>query len=92
MDTLEAVVRRLEGEELQAPGLQVCVGAVQVLHSMQHAMDLPNYFHRESWENQVKAQPVEGGLHQREPGEGVLGQEWQQFHLGRRFLLVCRRQ
>ena len=97
MDELEAVVRWLGGEELQEPGLQVHVGAVQVLHSTQHATDLPNDFLRESWEDQVKAQPgvdhvmpVEGGLHQCEPGEGVLGPEWRQFHLGRRYVLVCR--
>ena len=53
---------------------------------------------QESWENQVKVQPgvdqvkpVEGGLHQCEPGEGVLCPEWRQFHLGWRYVLVCRR-
>ena len=32
VDELEAVVRRLGGEQPQEPGLQVHVGAVQVLH------------------------------------------------------------
>ena len=71
----------------------------QVLHVTQHPMDLLEDLLRKSWENQVKKQPgvdhvmpVEDGLHQCEPGEGILGPEWWQFHLGRRYVLVCRRQ
>ena len=91
MDELEAVVCQLGGELLQEPGLQVHVGVVQVLYSTQYPTELFHDLLRESWEYQVKAQPgvdhvmpVEGGLHQCEPGEGVLG-------LGPRYLLVCRR-
>ena len=75
-------VAELGGEELQEADLQVHVVAVQVFRSKQHAADLLDDFLWESWENQVKAQPgvdhvmpVEGGLHQHEPGEGVLGPE-----------------
>ena len=98
VDELEAVVRRLGGEQLQEPGLQVHVGEVQVLYSTQHPTYLPDDLLRESWEDQVKTQPgidhvmpVEGGLHQCEPGEGILGPEWWQFHLGWCYVLVCRR-
>ena len=98
VDELEAVVHWLGGEQLQEPGLQVHVGAVQVLYSTQHPMYLPDDLLRESWEDQVKTQPgidyvmpVEGGLHQCEPGEGILGLEWWQFHLGWRYVLVSRR-
>ena len=65
---------------------------------MQHPTYLPDDLLRESWEDQVKTQPgidyvmpVEGGLHQCEPGEGILGLEWWQFHLGWRYVLVSRR-
>ena len=82
MDELEACVRGLGGDQLQEPGLQVHIGAVQVLYDTQHPTDLFDDLLRESWENQVKTQPgvdhvmlVEGGLHQCEPGEGILSPE-----------------
>ena len=80
---------RLGGVEPQEPGLQIQVGAVQVVNGTQYTADLLYHLLRESWEDQDKAQPgvnhivpVEGGLRQCEPGVGILGPEWRQLHLG----------
>ena len=96
MDELEAHVCWLGGEEPQEPGLQIHVGAVQLVDgTVPHGFAQSPPLLGECWEDQVKAQPgvghivpVEGGLRQCEPGVRILGPEWRQLHLGWRQVLL----
>ena len=64
---------------------------------MQDAADLLNHLLRESWQDQIEAQPgigdtaaVESLLRQREPGAAVLGPKRRELDLGRRHVLAGR--
>ena len=89
VDDSLAEIQRLGCEEVQQLGLEGPVGVGYVVNGVQDAADLLNHLLRESWQDQVEAQPgvsdvaaVEGGLRQLEPGASILGPEGQQFHFG----------